>query len=40
VEHLGEQGIVELVGLVGYHMTVAMTHNVFEIVRPDTPLLD
>ncbi|MGO9005846.1 MAG: carboxymuconolactone decarboxylase family protein [Methylovirgula sp.] len=35
VEHLGEQGVVELVGLLGYYTLVAMTLNAFEIGLPD-----
>ncbi|MGO9430040.1 carboxymuconolactone decarboxylase family protein [Rhodoblastus sp.] len=35
VDHLGEQGVVELVGLMGYYTLVAMTLNAFEIGLPD-----
>ncbi len=31
LEHLGEQGVVELVALLGLYMTVSMTVNAFEI---------
>jgi len=32
---LGEQAVVELVGLLGYYALVAMTLNVFEVKTPD-----
>ena len=32
---LGEQGLVELVGVLGYYTLVAMTLNAFEIGPPD-----
>lgn len=32
---LGEQAVVELVGLLGYYALVAMTLNVFEVKAPD-----
>jgi 4-carboxymuconolactone decarboxylase len=35
VAHVGEQGVVELVGLLGYYTLVAMTLNAFEIGPPD-----
>jgi 4-carboxymuconolactone decarboxylase len=35
VELLGEAGVVELVMLVGYYITVAMILNVFEVPVPD-----
>jgi 4-carboxymuconolactone decarboxylase len=35
VAALGERGMVELVGLLGYYALVAMTLNVFEIGLPD-----
>lgn len=35
VEHLGEVGAVELVGLVGYYVYVAMTLNVFRVPVPE-----
>jgi 4-carboxymuconolactone decarboxylase len=35
VAQLGEQGVVELVGLLGYYTLVAMTLNAFEIGLPD-----
>ena len=31
LEHLGEQGLVEMVALLGFYATVAMTVNAFEI---------
>ncbi len=34
VELLGESGVVELVGIIGYYALVAMTLNVFEIGLP------
>ena len=34
VRELGEQGVVELVGLLGYYTLVAMTLNAFEIGLP------
>jgi 4-carboxymuconolactone decarboxylase len=35
IRELGEQGVVELVGLLGYYTLVAMTLNAFEIGLPD-----
>lgn len=35
VERLGEQGVVELVGIMGYYGLVAMTLNVFEMPLPE-----
>jgi 4-carboxymuconolactone decarboxylase len=35
VKRLGEQGAVELVGIIGYYSLVAMTLNAFEIGLPD-----
>jgi 4-carboxymuconolactone decarboxylase len=35
VEALGEQGVVELVGIVGYYSLVALTLNAFEIELPE-----
>jgi 4-carboxymuconolactone decarboxylase len=35
VETLGEQAVVELVGILGYYTLVSMTLNVFEIGLPD-----
>ena len=35
VELLGERGVVELVGVLGYYTLVAMTLNAFEIGLPD-----
>jgi 4-carboxymuconolactone decarboxylase len=35
VGELGEQGVVELVGLLGYYTLVAMTLNAFEIGLPE-----
>ncbi|HWK44426.1 MAG TPA: carboxymuconolactone decarboxylase family protein [Stellaceae bacterium] len=35
VQALGEQGVVELVGLLGYYTLVAMTLNAFDIGLPD-----
>ena len=32
---LGEQGLVDLVGLVGYYCLVSATLNVFDVPRPD-----
>ncbi len=32
---LGRQGLVELVGLVGYYTLVAMTLNAFEVPAPE-----
>src|SRR5262249_6751144 len=34
VEQLGEQGVVELVGLLGYYTLVAMTLNAFKVAIP------
>lgn len=34
VEALGEQGVVDLVGVCGYYMLVSMTLNVFEVPLP------
>jgi 4-carboxymuconolactone decarboxylase len=41
VEAFGEQGVVELVGIVGYYSLVALTLNAFEIELPagETPEL-
>lgn len=41
IEVLGEQGVVELVGIVGYYSLVALTLNAFEIELPagETPEL-
>ncbi|WP_354122630.1 carboxymuconolactone decarboxylase family protein [Bradyrhizobium sp. LA6.7] len=35
VKELGEQGVVELVGVLGYYTLVAMTLNAFEIGLPE-----
>jgi 4-carboxymuconolactone decarboxylase len=35
VAELGEQGVVDLVGVVGYYGLVCMTLNVFEVALPD-----
>ncbi|WP_142781746.1 carboxymuconolactone decarboxylase family protein [Agrobacterium sp. T29] len=35
VEQLGERGVVELVGLLGYYTLVSMTLNAFEIFPPE-----
>lgn len=35
VERFGEQGVVELVGIMGYYGLVAMTLNVFEMPLPE-----
>jgi 4-carboxymuconolactone decarboxylase len=35
VSQLGEQGVVELVGILGYYTLVAMTLNAFEIGLPE-----
>mgnify|MGYP006966939324 FL=1 len=32
---MGEQGVVDLVGVLGYYVLVAMTLNVFEMPLPD-----
>lgn len=41
VEALGEKGVVELVGLIGYYSLVALTLNAFEIMPDDDiPVLD
>ena len=34
VDALGEQGVVDLVGVCGYYMLVSMTLNVFEMPLP------
>jgi len=34
VETLGERGVVELVGLLGYYTLISMTLNTFEIGPP------
>ncbi len=34
-EHLGDAGVAELVGVVGYYTLVSMTLNAFEIPMPD-----
>ena len=34
IEALGEQGVVDLVGVCGYYMLVSMTLNVFEMPLP------
>lgn len=34
VDHLGEQGVVDLCGVCGYYMLVSMTLNVFEVPLP------
>ena len=41
VDSLGEQGVVELTGLIGYYAMVAMTLNTFEVDLPEghDPLL-
>ena len=31
VEHIGEQGVVELIGLMGFYVMVCMTLNTFEV---------
>lgn len=35
LKHLGERGVVDLVGIVGYYILVAMTLNGFEVAVPD-----
>jgi 4-carboxymuconolactone decarboxylase len=40
INHIGERGMVELVGLLGYYTLVSMTLNVFEIMPPETPSID
>jgi len=41
-QYLGEQGLVDLVGILGYYGMVAMTLNVFKMPLPDNvqPPLD
>ena len=39
-ELLGEQGLVELIGLLGYYTLVSMTLNVYEFYLPDGELSD
>jgi 4-carboxymuconolactone decarboxylase len=34
VEAIGEQGVVELVGILGYYSLISMTLNAFEIEAP------
>ena len=34
-QYLGEQGLVDLVGILGYYAMVSMTLNVFEMPLPD-----
>ena len=34
-EALGEQGVVELIGILGYHTLISMTLNAFEIGLPE-----
>jgi 4-carboxymuconolactone decarboxylase len=34
IDALGEQGVVDLVGVCGYYMLVSMTLNVFEMPLP------
>lgn len=34
LEFLGEEGIVELTGIVGYYCMVALSLNVFEVPAP------
>jgi 4-carboxymuconolactone decarboxylase len=42
VELLGEVGVVELVGIIGYYAFIAMTLNVFDVETPtgEDPLAD
>jgi 4-carboxymuconolactone decarboxylase len=40
VRALGEAGVVELVGVVGYYILVALTLNAFEIGLPDSETSD
>lgn len=35
IDALGEQGVVDLVGVCGYYMLVSMTLNVFEVPLPE-----
>lgn len=35
ITHFGEQGVVDLIGVVGYYGLVSMTLNVFEVAVPD-----
>ncbi len=35
IEMLGEKGVVELVGLLGYYTLVSMTLNTFEVELPE-----
>ena len=42
-KHLGQAGVVELVGVLGYYTLVSMTLNVFEVAMPEgepPPLAD
>ena len=34
-QYLGEQGVVDLVGILGYYALVSMTLNVFQMPLPD-----
>ncbi len=40
IEKLGETGVVELVGLLGYYSLVSMTLNTFEVGLPDGEVSD
>jgi 4-carboxymuconolactone decarboxylase len=40
IEMLGETGVVELVGLLGYYSLVSMTLNTFEVGLPDGEVSD
>ena len=35
LEHFGERGLVELIGLIGHYTTVSMTLNAFELQVPE-----
>ncbi len=35
VEALGERGVVDLVGILGYYVLISMTINAFEVPLPD-----
>lgn len=41
-EALGEQGLVDLIGILGYYTLISMTLNAFEVENPDgsTPFAD
>ncbi|AMV48273.1 carboxymuconolactone decarboxylase family protein [Paraburkholderia caribensis] len=35
IEHLGEAGVIDLVGLAGYYTLISMTINVFRVTQPE-----